>query len=231
MDQWQRLGAKSNADWCDLVVRAHGGQGVFADDAWTSPTRTPQLFPDAVTLTPRPPILDLLSRVDASSGCTIKDSFASLELATAGFSVLFDAQWIASPPYPDKAWSVPAGWTHITDPEGLGVWEAAWSHDEPPGGLLLPELVSEGIVVLGRIKNGQITAGGIVSRSSHVGGISNVFTEVGDASETWTALAQCARALFPEVPLIGYERGEDLIHARRGGFHSVGALRVWIANT
>jgi hypothetical protein len=126
MNQWQGIGAESNAEWCDLVVRTHGGYGVFAVDAWTSPNRTPRLFPDAVTLLPSSPIPDLLSRVDATSGCTIKDSFASLELATSGFRVLFDAQWITSPAYPDKAWRIPAHWARITDAQNLGLWEAAW---------------------------------------------------------------------------------------------------------
>jgi hypothetical protein len=41
-------------------------------------------------------------------GCSIKDSFASLDLTARGFRVLFDAQWIvrrgpAIPPGPDDA--------------------------------------------------------------------------------------------------------------------------------
>ena len=142
MDRWQGVGAENNAEWCDLVVRSHGGQGIFAHDAWTSPTRTPPLFPDAVTLIPSPLVPDLLSRIDASSGCTIKDSFASLDLAPEGFSVLLHAQWITSPALPDQAWNVPPDWTRITDPDGLALWEEAWCHDDGPRGLFLPELLS-----------------------------------------------------------------------------------------
>jgi hypothetical protein len=230
MDRWRGVGAKNNAEWCDLVVRSHGGQGVFADDAWTSPARTPQLFPDAVTLIPSPSVPELLSRIDASSGCTIKDSFASLELTAAGFSVLFDAQWITSAAHPEKTWRFPPDWTQITDPDGLGLWEEAWCHDEDPIGLFRPELLSEGILVLARIKNDRVTAGGIASRNADVAGLSNVFTHRGDPSETWSALAQCARARIPGLPLIGYERGKELAQAQNGGFHIAGPLRVWIAN-
>ena len=143
--------------------------------------------------------------------------------------MLFDAHWITSPPHPDKAWSVPSDWTQITDPDGLGLWEEAWCDDRGPRGLFLPELLSHGIVVLGRIKNDRVIAGGILSRSAHVAGVSNVYTRAGDASETWSGLAQCARARFPDLPLIGYEGGEELIHAQSSGFYAAGPLRVWIA--
>ena len=231
MDQWRKLGSQNNARWCDLVVQSHGGHGVFAQDAWTSPNRTPPLFPDAVTLIPSPRVSDLLSRIDSSSGCTIKDSFASLDLTAKGFSVLFDAQWISSVAQADREWRVPSGWSQITDPDSMGLWEEAWRHDDGPRGIFLPGLLSKGVVVLGSFKNDRVIAGGIVSRSVDAAGISNVFAEPGHGSETWSALAQCAWAHFPDLPLIGYERDEELADALRSGFHAVGALRVWIANT
>jgi hypothetical protein len=229
--EWQKLGAENNARWCDLVLRSHGGQGVFAPDAWTSPARTPSLFPDAVTLIPLPSVPDLLARIDSSPGCTIKDSFASLDLASHGFHVLFDAEWIMSPAPPTKAWSFPSDWTDFTDPDGLGLWEEAWCQGDGPRGLFLPGLLSEAVVVLGRIANDQILAGGIVNRSAGGAGISNVFSEAGHGSETWSALAQCARALFPDLPLIGYERGEALADAQKSEFQVVGSLRVWHADS
>lgn len=231
MDGWRAMGAENNARWCDLVTRSHGGKGVFSRDAWTSPTRTPPLFPDAVTLIPSPRVPDLLSRVDASSGCTIKDSFASLDLSADGFIVLFDAQWVTSPAHPDREWSVPPDWVQIRDPDGFGLWVEAWCHPDGPRDILLPELLSKGAIVLGRIQNDRIIAGGIVTGSAHVAGLSNVFTGAGRESETWSELAQCGRAFFPRLPLIGYERGEELTHAHSGGFQTVGGLRVWITNT
>jgi hypothetical protein len=229
MGEWQKLGAENNALWCDLVLGTHRGQGVFTQDAWTSPARTPPVLPDAVTLIPLPSVPDLLSRIDSSPGCTIKDSFASLDLASHGFGVLFDAQWIIWPTPSSKAWSVPADWTEFSDPDGLGLWEEAWCHDDGPRGLFLPGLLSKTVVVLGRIANDRILAGGIVNRGADAAGISNVFCEAGDGSETWSALAQCARASFPDLPLIGYERGEALADAQNSGFKAVGSLRVWRA--
>jgi len=231
MSRWQEIGADNNARWCDLVVRSHGGQGVFADDAWTSPARTPPLFPDSVTLIPKPDVPDLLSRIDTSPGCTIKDSFASLDLMAEGFRVLFDAQWITSPAHAEQDGSIRSGWTHITESDGLSRWEAAWRRDNESKGLFQPELISAVTAFFGRIKNDRVIAGGIVSRSAHAAGVSNVFTRMEDATETWSALAHCARMCFPDLPLIGYEQGDELVHALSSGFHAGGPLRVWIAGT
>ncbi len=41
--------ARNNAQWCDVVCRFHGAHTEFGADAWTSATRTPPLYPDAVT--------------------------------------------------------------------------------------------------------------------------------------------------------------------------------------
>src|SRR5690349_21862218 len=56
--------------------------------------RTPEHYPDAVTLHASVDADGLLARVDATSGCSIKDSFADLDLTPRGFDPLFDATWI-----------------------------------------------------------------------------------------------------------------------------------------
>jgi hypothetical protein len=231
MHRWQEIGAENNARWCDLVVGSQGGRGVFSEDAWTSAVRTPALFPDAVTLIPLPRIPELLSRVDPSPGCTVKDSFAALDLSAHGFRVLFDAQWIAAPAHHGKASSIPSDWTQITDPEGVSLWEAAWCSDNELRGLFWPKLLSEGTAVFGQIKNDEVVAGGIVSRSARAAGLSNVFTNLGSETATWSALGRGARRCFPNLPLIGYEQGEELIHAQNSGFRFAGPLRVWIASS
>jgi hypothetical protein len=231
MDHWRRIGAENNARWCDLVVRSHGGRGVFSNDAWTSSTRTPPLFPDAVSLVPSLSLDDLLSRIDISPGCTIKDSFASLDLTTHGFRVLLDAQWITSGPAPGEVWELPRDWTQVTEPDDLDAWEQAWRGNDGPSGLFKPTLLTDGIAVLGRKVGGRFVAGAIVSRCEHAAGVSNVFTVAGDPSQTWSALAESARAVFPGLPLVGYEGGEGLSHAMRSGFATAGRLRVWIAES
>src|SRR4051812_21552215 len=56
MDAWRTTAATNNAEWCDLVCRSHGAQTLFDDDAWTSETRTPAYYPDAVTLVSDPSV-------------------------------------------------------------------------------------------------------------------------------------------------------------------------------
>ncbi|MFI5590838.1 hypothetical protein ACIA5G_37725 [Amycolatopsis sp. NPDC051758] len=99
MDGIGRAAVAENAAWCALVA----GGGRFGPRAWTSPRRTPQYYPDAVTLDPRATVSDVLPFVDGSAGCSVKDSFATLELP--GFSVLFEATWIGcGPGIPEPGW-------------------------------------------------------------------------------------------------------------------------------
>ena len=86
--------ARNNAEWCDAYCRAHGVEGVFGDLLWSSARRTPPFYPDAVTLQPRVAADAIFGAVDAGEGCSVKDSFADLDLS-ASFDVLFEADWIA----------------------------------------------------------------------------------------------------------------------------------------
>src|SRR3954462_805415 len=99
--------ARNNAEWCDLVCRTHGIETAFSDRAWVALRRSPRSYPDAVTLSPLPSVGDVLSRIDTSAGCSVKDSFATLDLAEDGFRVLFEAEWIHRPaaaPAPAPMW-------------------------------------------------------------------------------------------------------------------------------
>jgi len=52
------------------------------------------LCPDAVTLGPSATVDAIVDRVESGDGCSVKDSFATLDLTSAGFRVLFEAEWI-----------------------------------------------------------------------------------------------------------------------------------------
>ena len=112
MTDWAAAAAANNAAWCDLVARTHGSQTAFGADAWTSASRTPPLYPDAVTLGRKADGRDVLSRVDASPGCSVKDSFASLDLSEDGFHVLLDGLWIVHEE--ERGDPVPAGRTGVS---------------------------------------------------------------------------------------------------------------------
>jgi TDG/mug DNA glycosylase family protein len=82
--------ALGNAKWC----RSQSSPGRFTDMAWTTRTRTPEFYPDAVTLHPAAAADDVLPFIDNGPGASVKDSFATLDLSPHGFEVLFDATWI-----------------------------------------------------------------------------------------------------------------------------------------
>jgi hypothetical protein len=228
---WQSAAASNNAEWCDLVARSHGATTQFKSDAWTSQDRTPQYYPDAVTLTPRLVIPDLLSRVDTSIGCTIKDSFAALDLAPYGFRVLFDAEWIVRSPRLSAV--APSGpqWKRITRSDALAEWEDAWRPDDGSKRLLRAELLDHNsVAVVAAEQADQIVAGAILNSSSTVVGISNVLSRPDVDLDPWPGCLAFAGSLFPGKPLVGYEFGAGLLDAKRNGFQDAGPLRVWITD-
>lgn len=121
--------AYNNAVWCDAICR----DGGFTDQAWISPRPTPLYYPDAVTLTRDTDAAALIAGIDtAAPRASVKDSFAVLDLAPAGFEVLFDAQWIHRPAAAPGA--TPAlEWSRITAAAELEAWETAWDGEESTG--------------------------------------------------------------------------------------------------
>jgi hypothetical protein len=229
VDSWPTAAARNNAEWCDVVVRSHAASTRFDDDAWTSRTRTPPYYPDAVTLEPTPDVPDLLSRIDASAGCSIKDSFAALDLAPYGFRVLFNAEWIVRASPSIAAADPPRGWTRVRDRDGLSEWENAWRSDDGPTDLFRPELLlHESVAVLALHADSRVVAGAILNDSSTVVGVSNVFATPGTDDDGWSGCVASAASIFPAMPLVGYESGDALVAARDHGFTTAGPLRVWM---
>ena len=224
------IAARNNSEWCDLVCRAHGLPGEFDLEAWTNPRRTPPYYPDAATLRRTPNVDRLLSRIDATAGCTIKDSFASVDLTAHGFRVLFDAEWIHRPAQsPGGSRTSATKWTRIADPDALIVWETAWSEAGIPVGLFAPGLLADdSVAVLGKYADDRIVAGAILNLASGVVGLSNAFASADEDDALWSECLDAIAAYFPSLPVVGYESGPTLAAAHRHGFTSAGPLRVWI---
>ncbi|MCX3286532.1 hypothetical protein OR263_07370 [Streptomyces sp. NEAU-H22] len=224
-----RAAARNNAEWCAAMCRAHGVAGEFGADAWAAAVRTPVYYPDAVTLEPHADSDALTARIDtASRGASVKDSFADLELGAAGFHVLFQAQWIHRPagaptPSSDLAWDV------VGDSDSLRAWALAWDDGAGDAGLFRPGLLadSETFVISGRSADGRVVAGAVATRSEHVVGISNLFGREDGPDAAWPLVLHALAHLFPTLPVVGYEQGDDLSAALRHGFEPIGPLRVW----
>ncbi|MGW7072827.1 hypothetical protein ACWGII_23400 [Streptomyces sp. NPDC054855] len=225
--QWAGPAARNNAEWCDAVCRAHGLPGEFGGGAWSSARRTPPLYPDAVSLIPEVSAADLVARIDtASPGCSVKDSFACLDLELLGFEVLFEAQWIHREAGAPSA-AAHLGWEPLKSAESLPAWETAWNDGEESTGLFRPGLLSEDTRFLAAYAEGRIVAGAVASRAASVVGVSNLFTSADEESAWAGCLAEVAR-LWPGLPVVGYESGESLDAAVSQGFTPVGPLRVWL---
>lgn len=218
--------AANNAAWCDAVCRTHGLPGSFAAPAWTNPRRTPPLYPDAVTLRPDAKASDVLDHIDASEGASVKDSFASLDLASAGFEVLFEAQWIHRPaglPVPEELTTLTGDtvqWDLVRHADDLREWETG-IHE----GLFRPELLAdETVSVLRGTIEGDLVCGSVLNTSGAVVGVSNVFALGCDMGAVWAGTLAMAARLHPDRALVGWE---DEVP---DGFEPLGPLRVWLAS-
>lgn len=234
MTRLAQQAAANNASWCDLVCRLHGIEGQLLDEAWTSPVRTPPLFPDAVTLQPDAPVGDLLEQIDTRAGCSVKDSFASLDLTGEGFRVLFEAEWIVrhGTARPSVGPAVD-GWEVVDDPQRFAAWERAWRGDGPDGdtaaGVLAADLLTDPAVdVVSRRDGDDVVAGAVLHRTNGVVGISNLFTVGVAADAAWQGCVALVEAQHPGVTVVGYESGERLQAALATGFDGAGSLMVWM---
>jgi hypothetical protein len=211
VDPRQRSAAANNADWCDLVCRAHGVPTGRADGWWFSRSPSPTYYPDAVSLVPE--AVALPEVVAARAGCAVKDSFATLDLAAYGFAALVDASWITAEPGPGDR----QDWQPVRTPEQLERWKAG--HGDAPA--IHAALLREPDVRVLLSPDGR--NGLVASRSAGVVGISNVF-----GAGAWSAGVAAARYAFPGRPLVGWERDSGLSLALAAGFEQLAPLRVWV---
>ncbi|MFL5771271.1 MAG: hypothetical protein ACJ765_14445 [Chloroflexota bacterium] len=215
-----------NARWCHLVCATHGIAGTFDEDAWVSGTRTPPMYPDAVTLTDDVSAEALLGRLDTGPGCSIKDSFSTLDLAPAGFKVLFDARWLwraAGPPTASAE-----RWERVERPDDL----AAWSREHGGGSTFSAALLDDRSVTIlaARDRGRRLMAGAVATEGESAVGISNVFG-VGATAPFAEAFASATAAIvgrFPDRPVVGYLSMDRLGAAHDAGFETIGPLRVWL---
>ncbi|AKG42585.1 hypothetical protein SXIM_12010 [Streptomyces xiamenensis] len=225
--------ARNNAEWCAVMSAAHGVTGGgFGPQSWAAPTRTPPYYPDAVTLTPGADPAALVARIDtATPGASVKDSFADLELTGAGFRVLFEAAWIHRPAGA-PATASGLGWEVVRDPDALRTWALAWDDGAGDAALFPPALLADPdtFVLAGRHPGDRgVVAGAVAGRAAGVIGVSNVFRRDDATPDTaWPFVLEAVHHLFPGLPVVGYEHGEDLTAALAHGFATVGPLRIWL---
>lgn len=219
------LAVRENAAWCDLVCRLHRFTPEGDARLWWSARRTPDFFPDAVTLVPDLPVLDVLGRIYNSFGASVKDSFATLDLTDQGWTVLFDATWVARPPRTGADDEVASTFAIVRERFPFAAWCRGWGG---PAGVLPTGLRrASGVTVLGREGDAGFADGAIVHRTE-IGG--TAVAGLWNAFGAWADVAEAASHRHPEAWIVGYERGAGLDAALAAGFMAVGPLRVWNRN-
>ena len=230
MDARVARAAHNNVTWCDLVCRTQAIVTLWRQSCWAALAPSPSFYPDAVTLREDAGAREVLQLIGARPGATIKDSFATLELASAGFEVLFEAQWLWHAPADGAGGSEQAGPLRVLEShQQLTAWLAAAGLR----GVLTPAiLAAPGVRVLAASQGGSVCAGAILNRSRQHVGITNAFANERSeltAEGLWPAIAARAAQLYPGCGLLGYERGEHLESALAAAFKPLGPLRVWEA--
>lgn len=218
----------NNADWCQAVCESHGVATSRTSSIWCSSIRTPLYYPDAITLVRSCEAAEVVQEIDLSPGCSVKDSYADVDLSSGGFEVLFEASWICRPAEQHLPGVVDENWQQVTTKRELEEWQRAWD-DSVEDELFNERLLLEpSVTVLACRVDGQIVAGSIINQSRGVVGVSNLFCPDGSEAETWAAVVAAAEPIADGQPIVGYEHGNSLDAALTAGFEAIGPLRVWL---
>lgn len=232
----------NNIAWCETICRAHGLPGELGPDLWIQPRRGPPYYSNAITRSraSEEALKAAIGRLKAAllDGFSIKDAYASVDLRSQGFRVLFEAEWVwldpdhASTRHPANEKGENTDWFNVNSEAELLEWEAAWAAAGSPSETQVfpPALLKEtSLAFLGARREGEIVAGAAANRSEgNVVGFSNFFSPA-SGRESFRAEAVARVAEFsPGAPVVGYERGDDLEGMLALGFRSVGKLTVWI---
>lgn len=191
---------------------------------WVAQGSPPAFYPDLISEEKFAAVSAVVDSLRGRATCSVKDSWATLDLSGEGFIELFTAEWI----YRDPEHSDGTGldWTIVTELEQLDEWETA----AELRGLVTAGLLAEpSLRVLLARREDKIAGGATTNTSDSVVGLSNVFAVLNDdLAVVWGDLPVVVDRSFPGRPLVGYEHGDDLEAARSAGFRVTGPLRIWL---
>jgi len=234
--------AWNNSQWCDTLCSTHDHPGEFHPAYWMKRGKVPPYVPQLVTLDGRESVAIQLAAIrslvaaEPSASLAIKDSFQCLDLAPLGFSVLFNATWIAWTPEtaPPVDTRKQVEWSMVTTPEQLADWELAWRGSAANADLAEHERVfprrlldTHDLHFLIGTQNGAAVASGALNRTGDVVGLSNVFSAHPDVGPLFPGCVREARRLYPHLPIVGYARGDALLAAKRADCTEMSDLTVW----
>jgi hypothetical protein len=237
----------NNVAWCDVVCRALGSDTGFVDGLWINRGASPPFYPNAITLVPdgseaQVRRLRLMTDAGLPAGWGVKDSFCRLDLAGLGFDLAFEAEWLGLPAdrARDATSSHEVRWEPVTSDSALATWKAAWrggarNEIEEPDvpRIFAPTLLDDpDIRFLAAYRQDRIVGLVVGNRSDDgsggVAGLSNLVLHADGGEGLRAGAVSAVASAFPGLPLVGYERGADLVAMQSLGFEPLGPLTVWL---
>lgn len=221
-----RLAALNNALWCEEMCCAHGQPTEITERLWICRGTPPRYHSSLTTLQP-----DSREAVQREMPGGFKDGFYDIDATELGYKELFRASWIWRDPSSETKPNLE--WQRVQRDAELLDWETSWAAGDDDAAnhprQFPPCLLEDpSNAFLGGYQNGIRVAGCILNVTKLVVGISNAFVLDTDLSNLWHDLPLVANETFPDVPMVGYERGQDLEAALAVGFQAIGDLRVWV---
>jgi hypothetical protein len=218
------IAALNNAHLYSRVCFAHGVEIRQTEDLFEVVGTPPRFYSNAVTLSPA-------VRPAPGVGWGMKDSFFVCE--PEGCSAIFEADWIARTASPIG--SLQLDWQIVKSQENLLRWLKGWGANDPdvdkfPQQFPSSLLQDESMRFVEGLDEGQLVAGCLLNHSEGAIGVSNVF-RLNENKCVYKDIALLASHWIPDLPLVGYERGEALELALESGFGSIGKLRVWMSGS
>jgi hypothetical protein len=229
---------ENNVEWCERVCWVNGLSPQRTATAWTSAVRTPKLYPDAISLSGDTTADEILEVLDLSEGCSVKDSFATLDLHTYGFSILFQGTWVeysATNLGDGNVNTLPAQggvksepiWETVTTPANLAEWVTAWRQSNDSDALH-PNLLNDPTIDFIWVRSSvQVIGGAVVNRSKNAVGLSNFFSRSTDAMNIWRSCVTHVCAHNSDMTVVGYVTKPFVLLAGDAHFSTLGPLRIW----
>lgn len=218
------MAANNNADWYSIMFDIHGLRYRRSEIAFLGIDSPPKYYSWMTTLDPeaQDDLLLLIERNAYRPKFGVKDSFDCLNLVDVDFVERFSATWIfADIIQPTDT----AGWTRISSINDLLLWEKAWKRSSPSHQRQFPNAILDrnDVVIWGRRELNGFDAGVVSNISKNCVGLSNCFGQGAYSA----AATLCAEISHGQLPIVGYEHGDDLTAALNIGFSASGKLSIW----
>lgn len=231
---------ENNVHWYDALCETHAVPGEHHATYWINRHTVPPYMSNLITLCDGPDttaqVAAIRSLIDAETHFGVKDSFQCLSLSELGLQILFRAAWIFRPEdAPSSDADSELSWRVVRTPLELQAWERTWrgvsnNHDAAEKTeIFRPALLrrTDFRFLLGE-RRGRAVATAALNRSGHAVGISNVFGASEERAQLFRDSVRLAHSIFPGLPLVGYERDDDLAAVGAAGFETLHGLTVWI---